>query len=75
MPASDHDRLHATLGQVHRAVEAATPRIGAAGALAPAAEARIALARRPEREYVEVVMVRSVPPRRASSTGYSTTVK
>jgi hypothetical protein len=35
-----------TLGQVHLAVEAATPRMGAAGALAPAAEARIALARR-----------------------------
>jgi cobalt-zinc-cadmium efflux system outer membrane protein len=35
------------LGQVYRAVEAANPRIGAAAALAQAADARIAPARRP----------------------------
>jgi outer membrane protein TolC len=50
------------LGQVYRAVEAANPRIGAASALALAAEARIAPARRPPDPQLQLgLMNRRLP--------------
>ena len=50
------------LGQVYRAVEAANPRISAAGALARAADARIAPARRPPDPQLQFgLMNRSLP--------------
>jgi outer membrane protein TolC len=50
------------LGQVYRAVEAANPRITAAGALARAADARIAPARRPPDPQLQFgLMNRSLP--------------
>lgn len=50
------------LGGVYRAIEAANPRIGAAGALAQAAEARIAPARRPPDPQLQFgLMNRSLP--------------
>lgn len=59
-PSGATERLG--LGQVYRAVESANPRIGAAGALARAAEARIAPARRPPDPQVQFgLMNRSLP--------------
>lgn len=50
------------LGQMYRAVEAANPRIAAAGALARAADARIAPARRPPDPQLQLgLMNRSLP--------------
>ena len=50
------------LGQIYRAVEAANPRIAAAGALARAADARIAPARRPPDPQLQFgLMNRSLP--------------
>lgn len=53
---------HLGLGQVYRAVAMANPRISAAGALARAADARIAPARRPPDPQLQVgLMNRSLP--------------
>ena len=50
------------LGQIYRAVEAANPRVAAAGALARAADARIAPARRPPDPQLQFgLMNRSLP--------------
>jgi outer membrane protein TolC len=59
-PSLAPDRL--VLGQVYRAIEVANPRIAAAGALARAADARIAPARRPPDPQLQFgLMNRSLP--------------
>ena len=59
-PLGATERL--SLGQVYRAVETANPRIAAAGALARAADARIAPARRPPDPQLQfALMNRSLP--------------
>jgi outer membrane protein TolC len=60
MPAAVPDRL--VLGQVYRAIQVANPRIAAADALARAADARIAPARRPPDPQLQFgLMNRSLP--------------
>ena len=50
------------LGQVYRALYSASPRVAAAGALAQAAEARIAQARRPPDPQLQFgLMNRTIP--------------
>jgi outer membrane protein TolC len=60
MPSAVPDRL--VLGQVYRAIEVANPRIAAADALARAADARIAPARRPPDPQLQFgLMNRNLP--------------